>query len=963
MRFEGWTRIWMLVAVAAVGCGSSEPSGRVEETDGLAPASGGDRLAAELTAAGVSVVPRGGADGRFSMMPAGRQNGGGDLALRRAIEGELSPSRGFVDPLSWLEESMLLASDGSNYDQLGHSVAIDGTTAVLGAIGDDPSGPDSGSAYVFEQVGGTWIQTAKLVPSDGRSGAQFGWSVSVRGNTALVGARYDSTLGWAVGAAYVFSRSGGAWSQESKFLPVNAYLAEQFGYSVSLGVEDMAVVGSHQADGNYGAVYVFRRAGGAWSQEARLSASDREPNDHFGEAVAGDGDKMVVGARMAHDFGPFHGKAYIFEKAGGTWTETKKLFPNLTNTIGFGASVGISGDTVAIGSNGDPTVDYFSGAVYVFDRNGGAWSQSAKLFVSDPENGYNAQFGGSVSLLGDRLLVGASGHRLQGGLAGAAYVFERSSSGAWAPRQRLLPQAGETGSSFGISVSLGASHLVIGASGGRASGASPGRAHVFRSQPALADGASCAQSPECESGYCVDGLCCDSACGGDDPQDCQACSVAAGASANGTCTVFSADSVCRAATGVCDVTEVCDGVAGACPANGYVAAGTVCGSGVVSCDAAEACTGSSALCPGDEGPVLTCATPCASPSFGAATNLSTGSWSPQSVRAGDFNGDGAMDLVTANHGGNYIKVFLGNGSGGFTAMANVTVAGSPRDIVVGDFNEDGKADLAVANYAGGTVAVLLGSGTGTFGAPTYSTVNAEPASIDTADFDEDGDVDLIVASRGSDDVTLLFGTGTGAFSTSSSFATGTAPRSVSVGDFNGDGRADAVTANVFGGNLTVHLGTGTGSLTGAASIAVGINPRSVAVRDFNGDGNVDLAVGVDKLNVVKVMLGNGDGTFGTPSAFATGSLAYYVEPGDYNGDGILDLAVANEGASNVSILLGDGAGAFGAATDFSVGSAPHTVIAADFDGDSDLDLAIANSTSKNVSILLNTCDCSLTCQP
>ncbi|WP_437711712.1 FG-GAP-like repeat-containing protein [Sorangium sp. So ce448] len=868
-----------------------------------------------------------------------------------------------VDPLVWVEQSTLLASDGMMYDALGYSVAIDGTTALVGAIGGDGIGVNRGAAYVFEKVGGTWTQTAKLWGSDSTTQAQFGWSVGLRGDTALIGARYDRPLGISVGAAYIFVRSGGTWTQEMKFQPVNLSSAENFGYAVALPSADRAIVGAPDADANKGAVYVFTKSGGVWTQEARLSASDPGTYDRFGHDLAADGDTIAIAAPTAQDYGYIHGKAYIFDKVGGVWTETKKLLPaDLTQTSHFGTGIAMSGDTVAVGASADQTLGYASGAVYVFDRNGGAWPQTGKLFPWDTAWVTNNYFGTAVSMLGDTLLVGAYNNSQQAAGAGAAYIFDKV-GGAWTPRQKLLPSAGEANRMFGFSVAMSTNTMVIGAHGDGPSGHAPGRAHIFESQFAFADGDACAQSAECASGYCVDGVCCNSACGGNVAGDCQACSVAAGASESGVCSVFSAGTLCRAATDVCDVAETCSGVSTACPANGWASAGTVCNTSANSCDAAETCTGSSALCPRDLGPVFTCATPCAAPSFGAATTISTGAHSPQAVRLGDFDGDGDVDIVTANYSGNYLKIFLGNGSGNFTASSTITVTGVPREVVVADFNEDGKLDLATANYDGNNAAVLLGNGNGTFGAPTYHAANVNPADIVAADFDEDGHLDFITANRGDNNATVFFGTGTGSFPRSSTFATGGLPRSVVARDFNGDGRIDAATANTYSSNLTIFQGSGTGSLSSKQTIAVGANPRSVAVHDFNSDGRVDIATAIDKQDVVKVMLGNGDGTFGSSTSFATGTAPYFVTPGDYNGDGVTDFAIANEKSNDVSILLGNGDGTFGAATNFAVGTAPHSLRAADFDGDSDLDLVVANSSGKSISVLLNTCSCSLACVP
>ncbi|MGF2036394.1 MAG: FG-GAP-like repeat-containing protein [Nostoc sp. CmiVER01] len=238
--------------------------------------------------------------------------------------------------------------------------------------------------------------------------------------------------------------------------------------------------------------------------------------------------------------------------------------------------------------------------------------------------------------------------------------------------------------------------------------------------------------------------------------------------------------------------------------------------------------------------------------FQPATNFSVGT-SPISVRVGDFNGDGKLDLAAANIDSNNVSVLLGNGSGKAATATNFSVGTNPRSVTVGDFNGDGKLDLAAANINGNNVSVLLGNGSGSFATATNFSVGSNPISVTVGDFNGDGKLDLAAANINSNDVSVLLGDGTGSFATATNFSVGTSPFSVTVGDFNGDGKLD-LAANVSSNNVSMLLGDGTGSFATATNFSVGTSPISVTVGDFNGDGKLDLAAANINSNNVSVLL-------------------------------------------------------------------------------------------------------------
>jgi len=335
--------------------------------------------------------------------------------------------------------------------------------------------------------------------------------------------------------------------------------------------------------------------------------------------------------------------------------------------------------------------------------------------------------------------------------------------------------------------------------------------------------------------------------------------------------------------------------------------------------------------------------------FGSASSVPVGSY-PNSVAAGDFNGDSKLDLAVANWDSNTVSILLGDGTGNFTLASSPPVGSYPDGVAVGDFNGDGKLDLAVVNEASNTVSILLGDGTGNFTLASLPT-GSNQYSVAVGDFNGDGDLDLATCNT-NDTVSILLGDGTGNFTLASSPTSGYDPLSVAVGDFNGDGKLDLAVANWSSNTVSILLGDGTGNFTLASSPATGSYPYSVAVGDLNGDGKLDLVVANSQSSTVSILLGDGTGNFTLASSPAVGLYPVSVAAGDFNGDGKLDLAAANDGSSTVSILLGDGTGNFTLASSPAVGLYPVSVAAGDFNGDGKLDLATANNGSNTVSVLL-----------
>jgi hypothetical protein len=417
------------------------------------------------------------------------------------------------------QQAYLKASNTEADDIFGLSVAISGDTIVVGAssessnatgINGDQSNNSAihaGAAYVFSRSETTWSQQAYLKASNTVSGAFFGQSVAISGNTIVVGAP-------GVGTAYVFigsgSLNGTTWSQQALLKGSNTEPNDFFGTTVSIS-GDTIVVGAHWEDSNAtgvngnqgnnlapasGAAYVFTRSGTTWSQQAYLKASNTEAEDHFGISVAISGDTVVVGAYyedsnttgvnggQSNNSAWNAGAAYVFSRSGAAWSQQAYLKASNTGEMDwFGHTVAISGDTIVVGAtgedsnatgvNGDQNNNTVSGAgaAYVFSRSGAAWSQQVYLKASN--TGIARHFGYPVAISGGTIVVGAyyedsnatgvNGNQ-NNNLAidsGSAYVFTFNQT-TWSQQAYLKASNTGLGDHFGFSIAISGDTIVVG---------------------------------------------------------------------------------------------------------------------------------------------------------------------------------------------------------------------------------------------------------------------------------------------------------------------------------------------------------------------------------------------------------------------------------------------------------------------------------------------------------------------
>ena len=339
----------------------------------------------------------------------------------------------------WVRTEVLAVPDARIEDPFGVSLAADGDTLVVGAQFADAHGEDSGQAYVFERRNERWHPVAVLSATDATAGDQFGLTVSVSGETIAVGARLADGRATNAGAAYVFRRRDGSWQQVSKLMASDGAAGDIFG-RVSVDKDEMLVTADLNDDRgtNAGKAYAFQSRGEAWVEAAQLTASDAAEGDEFGVSLAARDGTAVFGAVGSNARGDNAGAAYVFERRDVGWVQVARLTASdAAAGHGLGLSVATSGDIAVAGAPNHGGGGQRAGAAYVFERRGGAWTQTARLAPSDAAS--LTSFGSTVSISRNTIVVGMM-LNAKGKHPGAAYVFERR-AGAWSEVARLAPES------------------------------------------------------------------------------------------------------------------------------------------------------------------------------------------------------------------------------------------------------------------------------------------------------------------------------------------------------------------------------------------------------------------------------------------------------------------------------------------------------------------------------------------
>jgi hypothetical protein len=394
------------------------------------------------------------------------------ISLAAALSLVLVLSAAGASPANYLQTDKLTASDGAVGDQFGRWVATDGDAIV---VSTHVRGGGVGGVYVYTRNGGAWTQSAILEAPDAEAGNWFGYGLDISGDTIVVGAHRDDDACSDCGAVHVFEMVEGVFSRTAKLTASTAYW---MGRWVAVDGDTIVAGGvlSSYGDKDYaGDAYVFERIGGEWTQTARLTASDGASQDTFGQSVAVDGTRIVVGADWHDGLAEDAGAAYVYEKVGGVWTETAKLEASDGAAFdGFGSTVDIDGDTIIAATYGDPETGVDGGEVYVFEYDGVSWAESAPRLPSDGAAGDTARM---ASISGDWIAVGGPYHDAAANNAGAVWLYERS-DGEWTEVGKLLASDAAEGDRFS-QAAISGDVIVVGAAGADAPGEDSGAAYVF----------------------------------------------------------------------------------------------------------------------------------------------------------------------------------------------------------------------------------------------------------------------------------------------------------------------------------------------------------------------------------------------------------------------------------------------------------------------------------------------------
>jgi hypothetical protein len=386
---------------------------------------------------------------------------------------------------TWTERQKLLPDLGAENDYFGTSVALGGDTAIVGAWGDDVgTNVDQGSAYVFARSGTVWTQQQQLTAADGSENDHFAFSVALAGDTAVIGALVDDVTYEDQGSAYVFSRRRTTWSEKSRLFAAGGSERDKMGTSVALD-GDTILAGAPLVDvganADQGSAAIFRISPGL-VEEADLDGSELGADDLFGTSVDVIGDTMVVGAPLDDVGGnDDQGAVYVYVRDGDAWEEQARIVDPIGQAFdGFGFDVAVSGNVIAVGVPGDDIgANVSQGSVCVFVRTGSTWNFRARLLASDGAN--LDVFGWSVDVSGERIAVGAPGHAVGADAQqGQVYAFARSGP-TWVEEDRLVATGGDAIEQMGYSVAVDGDTVIAGAWQDEPNGVFlQGSAYVFR---------------------------------------------------------------------------------------------------------------------------------------------------------------------------------------------------------------------------------------------------------------------------------------------------------------------------------------------------------------------------------------------------------------------------------------------------------------------------------------------------
>lgn len=361
------------------------------------------------------------------------------------------------------EDQTILPNMPQFEDRFGWEVDIDGDTMVVSSPYADVSTLEDGTAWVYERdASGTWNFVQELFYTNPGVNEFYGWDCAIDGDRIAVGAILDPDAAAGGGAVFVWERSGGVWTETAKLIPTVGAVNQQFGSAVSVSGDRIAV-GSWGDNNARGAVYIFDYdpIGMTWSETVKLTAQDGADGDQLGMCIDLDGNRVVSGANLDDNSGQADtGSAYLFEfvPALNQWRVVSKFLPTAPNQNDtYARSVEIEGDYIAIGCAGQDGVGGNSGSVFVYKRaSATSWPELTELVPSD--TAATQQFGFDLTLDGTRLFVGANGDT---GQTGAAYYFERQPDDSFLEVVKMTHSEAMTGDFFGEILDMAGTNMVV----------------------------------------------------------------------------------------------------------------------------------------------------------------------------------------------------------------------------------------------------------------------------------------------------------------------------------------------------------------------------------------------------------------------------------------------------------------------------------------------------------------------
>lgn len=394
------------------------------------------------------------------------------------------PANANADPQtaakSYLASTRVPPTDPKRESYYGWSVSASGERVLVGMPYEfNGVTLTTGAAYIQRFDGSQWQQESKLTPADGVNFDYFGEAVALSGDIAAIGAPDHQS---ARGAVYLFQRNGSAWAPLAKLVASDPQQSARFGAALSFDGSTLAAAAPGNSGGR-GAVYLFTSAGGSWTQSARLQASDAAANDRFGLSVAVDADTLVIGAPGKALNVNAQGAVYVFARSNGTWSQQARWTrAGAQAGESFGTAVAVSGNLAAASAPYASAISGSGGGVIeTYTRAGSAWSSAGSL--RSASGSASAQFGFSLSLRGSRLLAGLAGDEISGRILQGSLESYLLEDGVWSLNQRLLAADGEQEAQIGYSVTQAPDFAIAGAPGASSGSATfAGTVYAFQNR-------------------------------------------------------------------------------------------------------------------------------------------------------------------------------------------------------------------------------------------------------------------------------------------------------------------------------------------------------------------------------------------------------------------------------------------------------------------------------------------------